>query len=185
MLHTLCAYVNVQTSLLLVVLLWLRVSMPFCCCLCAMCIRSRPCTVPLFVLMFIRCILNENVYNVLTVMYPPTAYLQIAIVLCIASCESMSSSKRAVNGATCPLEDAGILLHVLNSLGPGHHLFIISVSKAWRDVYEKVASVQMCGLTYVYIDEPANLYMITCSAQSSPLPAESDWLMSAVSPWTL
>jgi hypothetical protein len=55
----------------------------------------------------------------------------------------MSLSKRAVSSATSPLEDASILLHVLNILGPGHHLFISAVSKAWRETYKRVASVQV------------------------------------------
>jgi hypothetical protein len=42
----------------------------------------------------------------------------------------MSSEKRAEVSRTCPLDDVVILLHVLNMLGPGHHLFISAVSKA-------------------------------------------------------
>jgi hypothetical protein len=60
---------------------------------------------------------------------------------------SRSSVKRAVNNA-CPLEDAGILLHILKILGPGQHLFISAVSKAWAESYQNVASVQIAGLTY-------------------------------------
>jgi hypothetical protein len=58
----------------------------------------------------------------------------------------MSLIECAEVGLASPLDDAGILLHVLNSLGPGHHLFISAVSKAWRDSYERVASVQMAGI---------------------------------------
>jgi hypothetical protein len=58
----------------------------------------------------------------------------------------MSVSKRAVIGAASPLEHPGILLHVLNILGPGHHLFISAVSKAWRESYERIASVLMVGV---------------------------------------
>eukprot|EP00953_Heterococcus_sp_UTEX-ZZ885_P009893 5794-Heterococcus_DN1.PRE.1 len=59
---------------------------------------------------------------------------------------SSSTAKRTVMSASSPLDDAGILLHILNILGPGHHLFISAVSKAWREGYEKVASVRMSGL---------------------------------------
>jgi hypothetical protein len=58
--------------------------------------------------------------------------------------ESSASGKRRVD--TSPLDDAGILLHVLNILGPGQRLFISGVSKAWKKSYESVASVQMAGL---------------------------------------
>jgi hypothetical protein len=67
-----------------------------------------------------------------------------------------------------PSYDAGILLHVLNTLGPGQHLFISAVSKAWKESYERVASVQMAGVTHSY-DNPAQSCTITpqttlCSA---------------------
>jgi hypothetical protein len=68
-----------------------------------------------------------------------------------------SLGKRATVAITAPLDDAGILLHVLNILGPGHHIFISVVSKAWRESYARVASMQMAGLTYWYDDEPALL----------------------------
>jgi hypothetical protein len=66
----------------------------------------------------------------------------------------MSSGKHADVAITCPLDNAGILLHVLNNLGPGYHLFISAVSKAWRESYKRVASVQMAGLVDAYHDEP-------------------------------
>eukprot|EP00953_Heterococcus_sp_UTEX-ZZ885_P015433 8692-Heterococcus_DN1.PRE.1 len=66
----------------------------------------------------------------------------------------MSSSKHADVAITCPLDDAGILLHVLNNLGPGHHLFISAVSTAWTESYKRVANVQMAGLVDAYHDEP-------------------------------
>eukprot|EP00953_Heterococcus_sp_UTEX-ZZ885_P002106 1644-Heterococcus_DN1.PRE.5 len=58
----------------------------------------------------------------------------------------MSLSKRVGVAITSPLDDAGILLHILNTLGPGQHLFISAVSKAWKESYESVASVQIAGL---------------------------------------
>jgi hypothetical protein len=80
----------------------------------------------------------------------------------------MASIKRAFVGVVSPLEDAGILLHVLNILGPGHHLFISAVSKAWRETYKRVASVQIAGPSYHY-DDSVVLHSITtqttiCSA---------------------
>jgi Ankyrin repeats (3 copies) len=52
--------------------------------------------------------------------------------------------------AASPLENAGILLHVLNILGPGHHLFVLAVSKAWRVIYERVDSVEVDELVSGY-----------------------------------
>jgi hypothetical protein len=68
----------------------------------------------------------------------------------------MSSIEHEVDVAS-PLENAGILLHVLDILGPGHHLFISAVSKAWRESYKRVAAVQMLGLIYDYNRKAAPL----------------------------
>jgi hypothetical protein len=81
---------------------------------------------------------------------------------------SMSSAKRVVPGPASPLDNAGILLHVLDILGPGHHLFVSAVSKAWQDCYKRVASIQLAELTWNYYEE-AVVYTIThqttlCSA---------------------
>jgi hypothetical protein len=67
-----------------------------------------------------------------------------------------------------PLDDTGILLHVLNILGPGHHLFISAVSKAWREGYKRVASVQVAEIPWNYYKH-AVMHMVTpqttlCSA---------------------
>eukprot|EP00953_Heterococcus_sp_UTEX-ZZ885_P030566 16147-Heterococcus_DN1.PRE.3 len=59
-------------------------------------------------------------------------------------------TKRAVVGVTSPLEHAGILLHMLDILGPGHHLFISPVSKAWSETYKRVASVRIPELHTTY-----------------------------------
>eukprot|EP00953_Heterococcus_sp_UTEX-ZZ885_P024633 13463-Heterococcus_DN1.PRE.1 len=76
---------------------------------------------------------------------------------CYAPCllveSSMSSKKRGAASATSPLEDAGILLHVLQILGPGQHLLISAVSKAWRDIYARVPEVTMAQLTHSYDDQ--------------------------------
>jgi hypothetical protein len=72
----------------------------------------------------------------------------------------MSVAEQVVIGATSPLEDAGILLHVLDILGPGHHLFISAVSTAWREGYGRIDSVQVAGLAHGYADA-ADLYTIT------------------------
>jgi hypothetical protein len=69
------------------------------------------------------------------------------------------SSKRVSVGVVSPLDTAGILLHMLNILGPGHHLFVSAVSKAWRDSYVKVPSAQMAGLNHYY-EQQAVLYDI-------------------------
>jgi hypothetical protein len=94
----------------------------------------------------------------------------------------MPTTKLAEIGAAAPLDDAGILLHVLNNLGPG--LFISAVSKAWRDSYVKVASVQMAGLNQYY-EQQADLYDIcshtTCSQLSSQLQPWSTWPAPVVS----
>jgi hypothetical protein len=80
----------------------------------------------------------------------------------------MSPSKRGNIGVASPLEDVGVLLHVLSILGPGQHLFVSAVSKAWRESYEKVGNVKMANLIYRH-DEAARLRTITakttlCSA---------------------
>jgi hypothetical protein len=62
-------------------------------------------------------------------------------------------------GAASPLDDAGILLQVLNILGPGQHIFISAVSNLWRESYEKVDSVQMAGIIADY-DDNAVLHTI-------------------------
>jgi hypothetical protein len=64
----------------------------------------------------------------------------------------MPSSKRTAVGAASPLEDAGILLHILSIVGPGQHLFISAVSRAWRESYSRAGSVQMPGITEDYDD---------------------------------
>eukprot|EP00953_Heterococcus_sp_UTEX-ZZ885_P035645 18387-Heterococcus_DN1.PRE.1 len=65
----------------------------------------------------------------------------------------MASSKRVCLGAASPLEDAGILLHMLNILGPGHHLYIAAVSRAWSDSYAMVASAQTTSRTSHYVED--------------------------------
>eukprot|EP00953_Heterococcus_sp_UTEX-ZZ885_P007149 4348-Heterococcus_DN1.PRE.2 len=72
----------------------------------------------------------------------------------------MSAECADVNDAS-PLDNAGILLHVFDILGPGHHLFVSAVSKAWRDTYKKIASVQVTGLTRVCYDDDALLFIVT------------------------
>eukprot|EP00953_Heterococcus_sp_UTEX-ZZ885_P026479 14293-Heterococcus_DN1.PRE.1 len=67
----------------------------------------------------------------------------------------MSSTMRAATSTACTLQDAGILLHVLNILGPGHHLFISAVSKAWRESCKRLANARAVDLTYDFYDEVA------------------------------
>jgi hypothetical protein len=76
----------------------------------------------------------------------------------------MSAIKRVTITSSSPLEDVGILLHVLSILGPEHHLFISAVSKPWAESYERVDSVQMLGLAYYYsIDAP----LLTVKSQTT------------------
>jgi hypothetical protein len=90
------------------------------------------------------------------------------IALCCRAAKSMSSKARAKLDASSPLDDTSILRHVLNILGPGQHVFVSAVSKAWRDSYTRVASVQMPWITED-VDDEAVLHTITsqttlCSA---------------------
>jgi hypothetical protein len=68
----------------------------------------------------------------------------------LASDSAQIMSETDHTAAAYPLEDAGILLNVLNSLGPGQHLFISPVSKTWKDSYERVASTQVAELASGY-----------------------------------
>jgi hypothetical protein len=70
----------------------------------------------------------------------------------------MSFCKRAAV-ASSPLGNAGILLHVFNILGPGQHLLVSAVSKAWRESYGEVDSLNMVGNRDY--DDMARLYTIT------------------------
>eukprot|EP00953_Heterococcus_sp_UTEX-ZZ885_P007315 4438-Heterococcus_DN1.PRE.1 len=73
---------------------------------------------------------------------------------------SMSSTNQAAGNMVPSLENPDILLRVLNILGPGQHLLISAVSKAWRDSYERVDSVQIVGDPQGY-DELEILLTIT------------------------
>eukprot|EP00953_Heterococcus_sp_UTEX-ZZ885_P031703 16610-Heterococcus_DN1.PRE.7 len=76
--------------------------------------------------------------------------------ICVKPCSTTNnivpSSKRTAVGAAAPLEDAGTLLNILSILGPGQHLFISAVSRAWRESYSRVGTVQMPGITEEYDD---------------------------------
>eukprot|EP00953_Heterococcus_sp_UTEX-ZZ885_P023241 12785-Heterococcus_DN1.PRE.1 len=80
------------------------------------------------------------------------------------------SSSNGINATdvTSPLENTGILLHILSILGPGHHLYISAVNKAWRESYKRLASVQVADVTWKYYDD-AGVHTVTpqmtlCSA---------------------
>jgi hypothetical protein len=61
-----------------------------------------------------------------------------------------------------PLDDAGTLLHMLNILGPGQHLFISTVSKAWQEVYEGVDCARVTlPLQYSYRLPPHPCFVIS------------------------
>jgi hypothetical protein len=42
-----------------------------------------------------------------------------------------------------PLRQVGILKRVLDYVGPGHWYFVSTVSKLWKDLYERVESQRM------------------------------------------
>jgi hypothetical protein len=72
----------------------------------------------------------------------------------------MAATKRTTLQLNSPLDNTGILLQILNILGPGHHLFVSAVSKAWREGYKRVDEVQMNGLN-MYCDGESELHTIT------------------------
>jgi hypothetical protein len=72
----------------------------------------------------------------------------------------MSSNKRTEVGEASPLNNAGILHHMLNILGPGHNLFISAVSKPWRSSYRRVSCMQIAGVTCDQYQE-ATLYPVS------------------------
>jgi hypothetical protein len=50
--------------------------------------------------------------------------------------------------SSSPLQQAGILQHVLSFVGPGHWCFVAEVSSLWRDVYIRVEPTEMQLDTY-------------------------------------
>jgi hypothetical protein len=56
---------------------------------------------------------------------------------------SATSQKRSAADSSHPLQQAGILQHVLDYVGPGHWCFVAEVSSLWRDVYSRLASTEM------------------------------------------
>jgi hypothetical protein len=97
----------------------------------------------------------------------------------------MSPFKLAAIVAVSPLENAGILLHVLNILGPGHHLFISAVSKACRETYKRVDNVQIARINCSYyiaadkstVTSKMTLYSAVFSSASRVRLAHEDGLM--------
>jgi hypothetical protein len=57
--------------------------------------------------------------------------------------------RSAANDESNPLRLAGILQHVLAHVGPGHWYFISTVSKLWKDLYERVASQRTASDGYM------------------------------------
>jgi hypothetical protein len=53
-----------------------------------------------------------------------------------------SSQKRSTANSSNPLEQAGILQHVLDYVGPGHWCFVAEVSSLWGELYKRVASTE-------------------------------------------
>jgi hypothetical protein len=50
------------------------------------------------------------------------------------------AQKRSAADSRNPLQQAGILLRVLDYVGPGHWCFVAEVSSLWRELYSKVTS---------------------------------------------
>jgi hypothetical protein len=53
------------------------------------------------------------------------------------------AQKRSAKDSLNPLQHAGILQRVLDYVGPGHWCFLAEVSSLWRDVYRRVAEVEV------------------------------------------
>jgi hypothetical protein len=62
---------------------------------------------------------------------------------------STRAGKRAVLSGNSPLLDAGILQRVCEFVGPGQHIFVATVSKAFRAACAKVRSHVILGLRYM------------------------------------
>jgi hypothetical protein len=54
-----------------------------------------------------------------------------------------TSQKRSAAENLSPLQQVGILKHVLDFVGPGHWCFVAEVSKLWRELYLRVADAEM------------------------------------------
>jgi hypothetical protein len=53
------------------------------------------------------------------------------------------AQKRSTADNSSPLDQSGILQHVLSYVGPGHWLFLSTVSSLWRELYGRVPGRQM------------------------------------------
>eukprot|EP00953_Heterococcus_sp_UTEX-ZZ885_P028686 15292-Heterococcus_DN1.PRE.4 len=62
---------------------------------------------------------------------------------------TQAKKRSAADDESNPLRLAGILQHVLALVGPGHWYFISTVSKLWKDLYEKVASQRTASDCYM------------------------------------
>jgi hypothetical protein len=94
--------------------------------------------------------------------WPLTFWKETKLIANMGAKHSVGSRTRVLSGAgaALPLDASDILLRALNILGPGQHLFISAVSKAWRESYKGVASVQMAGVLQD-CGEEAELHTIT------------------------
>jgi hypothetical protein len=67
------------------------------------------------------------------------------------------TQKRSAADSSNPLQQVGILQHVLNYVGPGHWCFVAEVS-LWRDIYTRVANRDVYSRTKPWFE-------ITCLPQ--------------------
>jgi hypothetical protein len=80
------------------------------------------------------------------------------------------ADEHSAAGSSSPLLLSGILQHVLSYVGPGHCLFVASISKWWRGIYATLESQQLT----VHIRYSRNastltkIRIITCEPQMTP-----------------
>jgi hypothetical protein len=61
------------------------------------------------------------------------------------------AQKHSAGDSSNPLQQIGILQHVLDYVGPGHWCLVAEVSSLWRDTYRRIASTEVQA--YVYADK--------------------------------
>jgi hypothetical protein len=74
--------------------------------------------------------------------------------------------KRCALSSVNPLEDPHILKNVMSYVGPGHWLFLSTVSKAWLELYLTLESVKVCrmGMFHEYQVLTCVPHHTTCAA---------------------
>jgi hypothetical protein len=74
------------------------------------------------------------------------------------------TNKRVAYGNYSPLGNSSILLHVLNFVGPGHHLFTAATSKDFAECSKLVDSVQATDIRNCHIKHSCKANMTSFSA---------------------